>query len=318
MKMQSIIVHSLLATMVLSPGNGPTQTRQPASGQFGQEEVLKIDECKIRLIKERIVTVGASQTGILEYVEPGELGMIVEANKKVAKIRDKVMQQKLIAARKRAESEVEIKYAEASLNVARQKYTEAKSKKGSYAQAEVMNLGLEYRKSQLQLEKAQFDAEIAKLEPIEIEAELENYIMTAPIGGEVSAVLKQTGESVRQGDDILEITDVSEVRAVGRIPVRYQPRITKGTRVRIYLVGTSSAEPPPFDNVFEGKITVIDQRISQVTQELEILATIRNQRDANGNFILREGIKTRMEVLIGDVARAPQRGAASGRSRAQR
>lgn len=295
----------------------PSSQPPVRSGQ--RQGVLPVDECRIQLLESRIVMVGASQTGILEYVEPGEVGKKVVAQRAVAKIRDKVMQEKLAASLKRAESTVEVRYAKAQRAVSLQKFNESEKKPGSYSVAERVNLRLEVQKSDLQVEKATKDAELQSLEPREIRAELENYIMTAPIGGEVTQVLKQTGESVRQGDDILEITDTSEVKAIGRIPIRFQNQVTKGTEVLVYILGANPGDPAPFDNVFKGKITFLSPRVSRVSQEFEVHATITNQVDRNRNFILKEGMKTRMEVRIGTQAAAmPSNGSQQPRRRMPR
>ncbi|MFK7822255.1 MAG: efflux RND transporter periplasmic adaptor subunit [Planctomycetaceae bacterium] len=302
-KMKSAFISVCLMLPLTIPATVPQQQPTSQPPQRGQRRgVLPIDECRIQLLGSKVLVVGASQTGILEYVEPGEIGKKVVSGRAVAKIRDKVMQEKLAASLKRAESTVEVRYAEAQRAVALQKFNESERKPASYSVAERVNLRLELQKSDLQIEKAKFDAEVQKLEPLEIRAELANYIMTAPIGGEVTQVLKHTGESVRQGDDILEITDTSEVEAIGRVPVRFQNQVTKGTEVLIYILGDSPGDAPPFDQVFKGKITFLSSRVSRVSQEYDIHAVIQNQKDRNGNFILKEGMKTRMEILIGNQA----------------
>ncbi len=266
--------------------------------------IVRLEKCRIELLQTRILKVGASQTGILEFVEPGEVGKKVEAGMTVARIRDDVMQEKLKAAQKRVESDIEVRYAIASNRVAEEMYKNALQHAGSYSAAEVMERKLEAEKTRLQIEKAKNDRMLAGLEQGEIEAEIRNFEMKAEISGEVAQILKKKGEAVRQGDDIMEIIDISEIRAIGHVPTRYQSLITKGDTVRVRLLPPKEGEPVPFDNVFEGKITFIAPRVSRVDQTFEIYATIRNQIDANGNYILKEGTHTEMAVLVGPEAGA--------------
>lgn len=290
----------VLATLSVSgfllvPGGAPSQ---PPQGK-----AIEVEECRIELLKSRVVTVGASQSGVLEFVEPGEVGKEVTSGIVVAKIRDNVLQERLKAAEKRVASDIEIRYAQKSNEVSGAKYNKALQNRASYSDAEMMELKLDFEKTKLQIEKAEVDRTLQGLERGEIAAEIDNYQMAAPISGEVSDVLKQGGESVRQGDDIMQIIDTSEIRAIGRVPTRFQSGVRKGQRVRVMLLPLSPEEPPPFNNVFEGKITYLSPRVSRVSQTFEVYATVQNQRDANGNFILKEGMASRMAILM-DAPRA--------------
>lgn len=308
-----LLTLSLAVSAIAQAQTGEAFAPQQQAGSA--QGILKLDECRVELLKSRIIMVGASQTGVLEYVEPGEVGKVVLKDAKVAKIRDEVMQAKLEAARKRVESDIEIRYAQKSHEVATERYRSALKKRESYSPAEMMNLKLEFEKTKLQIEKAEVDRAIQALEQGEIIAELKNYEMTAPISGEVAQILKKTGESVRQGDDIMQIIDTSEIRAIGKLPTKSQALVTKGTRVRIYLLGNSPSDPPPFDNVFEGKITFLDPTVSRVSQTFDIHATVFNQKDRNGNFILKQGMRTRMEVLLGSADVGQRNEASFERSR---
>lgn len=302
-----------LAVFASTASFASPEPRQPVvqeNGNGGLE--LSEKDCRIELLKAKVVVVGATQTGKLTDVEPGEVGQLVENNQIVAKIDAGVMLKKLESAKKRSISDIEVRYAQKSFEVARERYRDALDNKGRYSKAEVINYKLEYEKTKLQIEKAEVDGSIQKLEVGEIEAELENYKMNAPISGEVTEILKRTGESVRQGDDIMQISDLSQVRAVGKIPTSVQNQVTKGTKVLLKLVGPNG-QPAPFDNVFEGKITFIKPRVSRVSQRFEVYATINNQKDRNGNYILKEGMTNQLTVLLGSgrnrtsQADAPQR-----------
>jgi multidrug resistance efflux pump len=298
--MKSLVVTLFLAvsaTVLIQDARFERPAEQQSQGEPGRGQ-LELDECRLELSKEKIIMIGASQTGVLESVEPGEIGLAVRAGNTVARIRSDVMKAKLNSAKKRVESDIEIRYAEASNAAAKQRYRAALAKRKSYSDAELMNLQLEWKKTELQIEKAKIDREMQSFEQQEIIEELKNYVMTTPVSGEVAQVIKKTGESVRQGEDIMQIIDVSEIKAIGKLPVSELRNVPKGTKVEVRLLANSPAEEPPSNKVFKGTITFIDKVVSRVSQTCDIHAKIRNEKDRNGNFILKQGMKCRMVVKL--------------------
>ncbi len=257
---------------------------------------LRVQDPRVELMTERIITVGASQSGMLTSVEPGRVGDMVQQNQIVARIRDNVMQAKQEAATQRAANEVEIQYAEAANKVAAVAFFAATQKRGAYSEAEYRNLELDYKKTMLQIEKAKKDKFLAGLEVKEFAAELANFEMAAPISGEIMEVMKKTGESVRQGDDILQIIDVSKIVIWGAIPFTELPNVSKGTQVLVRIPGNNGV----FQNVFKGKVTFIKKEVSPLKQTVEVRAVVDNQADANGNFILKAGLNVQMDLILGN------------------
>lgn len=267
---------------------------------------LNVSDCRLELLPKNVIMVGATQTGEILSVEPGEVGQMVKAQNIVCRINSAVMEEKLKAAKKRVASDIEIRYAQKSHDVAKAKLDAAKRKRSAYSTAEMMALKLDNDKTQLQIEKAEVDRNIQGLEQGEIEAELRNYVMKAPISGEVTEILKRTGESVRQGEDIMQIIDLSSVRAIGKVPTRFQKLIRKGTKVTVRLASKDPDDPPPFDDVFEGKITFIKPAVSRVSQSFDVYATVINKQDRNGNYILKEGMLNRIEIILDSNPRVGQ------------
>jgi len=282
----------------------PVKAAPASNGQSGRGQAplprnargLRVQDPRVELMTERIITVGASQSGMLTSVEFERVGDMVKRDQIVARIRDNVMQAKQEAAMERAASEVEIRYAEAANNVAAVAFFAAKQKPGAYSEAEYRNLELDYKKTKLQIEKARKDKFLAGLEVKEFTAELANFEMVAPISGEVMEVMKKKGESVRQGDDILQIIDVSQIVIWGAIPITELPNVSKGTPVRVRIPGNDGV----FQNVFTGKVTFIKKEVSPLKQTVEVRAVVDNQADANGNFILKAGLNVQMDLILGN------------------
>ena len=300
--MKSLVVTLFLAVsaavLVQDARFEPPQQQQQQRAGNPERGALELNECRLELLQSKILMIGASQTGVLESVEPGEIGLEVRAGNTVARIRSNVIQAKLEAAKKRVESDIEVRYAEASNAAAKQRYQSAYTKRKSYSTAELRNLELEWKKTKLQVEKAQTDRMMQSFEKQELEEELKNYVMTTPVSGEVTQVIKKTGESVRQGEDIMQIIDVSEILAIGKLPVSQLRNVPKGTEVVVQLLANSPAEEPPSNIAFEGRITFIDKVVSRISQTCDIHAKIRNEKDQNGNFILKQGMKCQMVVKL--------------------
>ncbi len=278
-----------------------TRTVQEQGGRLSNrnDQTIPAVKCRVELLKSRIITIGASQTGTLKFVEPGEVGLMVEKDKIVAQVKDNVIQERKNAAEKRAANTIEIEYAQATNAVSERKYKTAKDNPNSYPVAERMELALDVKKTLLQITKANRDKELAALELGEIEAEISTYEMQSPISGEVTEVMKKTGESVRQGDDIMRITDVSMIRAIGTVSAEHQPEIRKGMRVRVEILPVKGGRKI-YSNVFNGTITFIDHKVSGTYQTFEVYATIKNQKDKNGNYILKERMGTTMKLIRED------------------
>lgn len=263
------------------------------------KEHLRLGDCRIELMKEKIIMIGAGQTGILQSVEPSRIGGRVVTQNVVATIRDTAARKRTAVAATRAEGDVEVKYAQVSRAVAEKQLRIVQKSMENYSPLELDKYTLEYTKAGLQIKKAENDKKIAQAELEEAEAELENFSMKAPISGEVTQILKKRGEAVRQGDDIMEVTDVSEVFVVGQIPTKYQNRIRKGTTVYVQLRPTEEGAGPYDDVVFAGKIRLIGNTVDFMSQEFEVWAEVQNKMDLNtGQYVLKAGMKSKMGIVL--------------------
>ena len=137
----------LASTASLAPAQRSSIRASDKTELDGNNLHLSHKDCRLELLRSKVVILGATQTGELVSVEPGEVGKLVEAGSIVAEINDAVMQAKLAAAIERGKSDIEVRYAEASHELAKEKYRDALKNQGIYSPAEVMNSKLDYQKT---------------------------------------------------------------------------------------------------------------------------------------------------------------------------
>ena len=104
---------------------------------------------------------------------------------------------------------------------------------------------------------------------------------------------------MNQGDLILMITTLEYMRAVGYVDAQYLDRIREGNRVLV-RVDFSDKELDIEQETFEGNLYFVAPRVDEYLKECEVYVKVRNKRNRNGLYILREGMDVRMEVLIGE------------------
>lgn len=212
------------------------------SGAHGQERV-PVSKGAIRILKE--VPLSSEIPGHLIYVNPTEEGQLVRKGEVVIRLNDDLITAQHLLAKRKAASEVEIKFAEVALDKATvdlEVQMEANSlSPGTYTESEIRQSRLEVKKAEAQLEKSKEDKIILELEAQAKGVELKQYEVESPIDGVVTEVHRWPGEAVRQGDAVLTITDLTVVRAVLDVDYGYRDLVSVGDSVEVIATGRSVA-----------------------------------------------------------------------------
>lgn len=260
-----------------------------------------------RVILADEATLASDRPGIVKFVEPEE-GDRVKAGQKVAALKDEVAAAALAVAEETAKNDVEVRFAQKSSDVAKVEYERAleanRKSANNIPEIEILRYKLSYERAKLQIEKAQFDREVAFRQRDEKAAELATYQITAPFDGVVTRVLKQEGEAVQQGDPILQVVKTDVVRVEGWVDVAEAFRVKPGdaVRVRIDLPGLPERAR---GRLFEGKVGFIDVTVNPVTKQIRVWASVPNE----GN-LLKAGLPVAMEIApSGETASADAAGA---------
>jgi macrolide-specific efflux system membrane fusion protein len=207
--------------------------------------LLKIDACVVDLIDD--IDVPARETGPLVDLSVKE-GAAVAHGELLGKIDDQVAQRKLDettaklrAAEKKANSTVEIDYAQATFEVANQEYEINRSlrAKGSISMSEYQKSYLAKQQAELSIVKAKNDLEIERLnaeaQSVELNAvndAITRHQITSPLDGNVLKLYRQPGEWVQAGDKVLQIVRMNRLQVQGFIEAtNFDPHEIDGRKV---------------------------------------------------------------------------------------
>jgi len=233
--------------------------------------VLEVPHCTISLIDR--VTLAADRAGILGLL-PYEEGDEVAAEKLVAQLINQEAAARLELASVAADSEIAIRVAEKTRDVAEAELLQAEDlnrKREVYTAFEIRRLRLNLDQTVLEREKAVHEQELKRLEQAVAQAQLEQHDVKSTLAGTVVRVFKQVGEAVQQGEPLLEIASDKRLRIEGYVPVREVRQLRIGDEVQVELSDDTIAGP-----ALTGKLRFIDLTVQSVTQEVRIWAEVDN------------------------------------------
>lgn len=246
-------------------------------------------------------TVLLDQQAMIATDQPGTLGQItavegqrVEAGQVVARLKSEVAEAALRVATKTADSDIEIRFARAASAVAAKELDRSlranEVTSGTIPELEIDQLRLTAHRSELQIDKAILDHEVAMLQRDEKQAELDRHTISSPINGIVTEVFKNPGEAVQQGDPILHIVRTDVVRVEGYISVAQVSQVQPGDQV---LVRIDLPDLPAelAEMIFQGELVFIDPTVKTVSAGVRVWARVENPDN-----LLKAGLPATMAI----------------------
>jgi len=140
--------------------------------------------------------------------------------------------------------------------------------------------------TEVQMVDAQLAVANAKLAQEEADLALSRRTVTAPISGIIGILPVNAGNFVTTQTSIATIDDRSQLLIDIWVPERYAPQVKIGQP----LTATAIALP---GQVFEGKISAVDNMIDEASRTLRVRAGIANPRD-----VLRAGMSFEVTILF--------------------
>lgn len=260
----------------------PTAT--PASGP------INLTGCQIKIFDE--VQLAVEQAGVLDLVAVE--GQMVQKGELLARTRDDLVKATLAVATRKAMNDVEIRFARKACELAQVEY-ERDLQANSIVPGTVSDLMLRAHrlaaeKALLQLEQAETALEIQKLERNETVELLNMHRVVAPMNGQVRTVFKKKGESVAEGEPILELVNPDRVKVEGYVHLRDLDSVRVGSLVKVQL-DVPDVDLPSERLVFEGHIASVDVKVEPVTHRVKVWAEVKNDKG-----VLRDGLTARMMI----------------------
>jgi multidrug resistance efflux pump len=238
---------SMLLCLVILAISTSNVFGQTAAGQT--KKSISANRANVVILDERELS--AEIPGLLVYVNPPTEGQLVKKGDVVIRLNDTVIKKQCELAQAKAASDVEIKFTEVALakslvdydvQMTQQKESVRRSGKGVYTDSEMRQLELDVEKARASVEKSKEEKHILELEAITKEAELSQYTIVAPNDGVITKIHRRPGQSVRQGDPILTLTDLSVVRAIIFVDYGYRDQVRIGDEVEIMITQPDRTE----------------------------------------------------------------------------
>jgi multidrug efflux pump subunit AcrA (membrane-fusion protein) len=297
-----------------------TSAAQPPAGR----KTIDVYDALVMLIDD--VRVPALEAGRLMNVLVKE-GEIVEAGAVLAEIdnrdtlaKQRIAQGEIDVATAQHESDAEIEVAEKAIEVAKAEYDSNESIRrnnpGAVSETELRKFRFQYERALAQLKVAQVDKVVARLtvdlKKAQYDAtdnQMERLKITAPFAGEVNDTLRQVGEWVQPGDQVVHLVRLDKVRVKGFVYAKNaSPSELKGKPVTI-VVSTAGGK----EETVRGVIDFASQVIEGVgdTRQFRISADIDNKRVTDPDskiesWAIQPGSSARMEIdLSPQVAARP-------------
>ncbi len=277
---------------------------QRAAAPANSAELLN---CYVTQIEE--VQVPAQEAGVLVKVDVRE-GDAVATGQLLAQIDDiqprmqqRVAQFELQVAREEANSDINVRYAQATEAVARQEWYQAeeanKKVKGAVPQAEVRRLVLKQNEAALSIEQADMRRRIAALEVKVSEAKLEAATVgierrqiVAPLDALVVKVHHHQGEWVQPGVPVVHLIKLDRLWVEGSLKAQqYTPAEVHGRPVVVKVTLARGRE-----ETFPGNIVFVKPNV-EADDTFLVRAEIANKQE-NGFWLLSPGMPAKMTVQI--------------------
>jgi multidrug resistance efflux pump len=261
---------------------------------------LVIENCFVLIFDD--IDVPALEAGPLmelkvregQYVEKG--GELAKLDDRIALARQDTAQAKLIAAQVRAGDDVEIRYAEASYNLASKEedINRDLAAKKAIPLYEYERSRLATKQAELQKERAGHDlqiaAEDAKVAEYALQTEKEilaRHTIRAPISGDVLQIYRRRGEWVNAGDKVMRMVRMDRLRVSGSLAAgRYNPGDVLGRPVTATVTLFNGERKE-----VTGEIVFVDLEQTAAASgsgSVAIWAEIANQRQGDQWLILAE------------------------------
>lgn len=225
---------TLIALLALTgPVARPTTQLAPQAGAPQGGAAVTIPHCLVSVIDD--VQVPAQESGLLlaVNVEDGTLvkksDLLAQIDDRAAKLQRYAAEVEREAALAKASDDIEVRLAEASLEVAQADV--ASSEKindktpGLVPATEFRKLKLVRKRAELQIDKSKLDLSVAKMTADvhdaavkAAEQTIERRRILSPTDGVVLARLKQTGEWVNAGEPVLRVIRMDRLRVEGLLP----------------------------------------------------------------------------------------------------
>lgn len=267
--------------------------RAPVAGQEPAEPVtstITVEDCQVRVVNR--VLLAAERDGVVDRIVV-RTGDTVQEGAELLLLRSEVPRAMLELAEFQAHNDVNLRLARVLRESLKGDYEEVLEleMQNAISSREVRFRKREYDRAVLTVEQREDELRLAQLEAERARAELNACRVTAPFAGTVTRVIKSPGESVQDGEPVVELvsTRLVHVEGYGRLADFWN--VAAGARVQVQLDAPELADLGLADEPVEGTLILVDPLVQPVARQVRIVAEV-----ANPDNVLRDGLTARMTV----------------------
>jgi len=303
------------------PRQTPTALRNKQAVTQGSERRAVVDHCLVSLIDD--VNVSAQEAGVLltvpvsdgQSVRIGEL--LAQTDDRRAQVARETAEIELRAAQEKADDDIEVRYAEAAHDVARQEFENAleinRNAPKTVPKSEVRRRELAMKRARLQIDRSKLDLRVAKMSA---EVHLANVKaaeqavarrkILSPVNGQVVSVLIRPGEWVDPGDAVVRLVRLDRLRVEGFLDAsRFDPAVVDQRPVSVSVESDAGRTEQ-----FVGQVVYVSPLI-QSGDKYRVRAEVENRTEQR-HWRLKPGKTARMTIQLASppatTARSADRG----------
>ena len=249
-------------------------------------KTVEISSAIVKLIDN--VEIPAESSGVIEQLSFRE-GSLVTVGQEIARIKNSQLvielgraEVNLKIARAASENNIDIRFAEKSLEVSSARVTRSRNSNqrvpGVIPKGRVQEQQLEAHRDKLRVEQAGRDQEKSKMECDLAEADvalaklkLEKSVIRSPIDGMVVAVERKPGEWVQPGDTVVRIVRMNRLRIEGFVSAGDASRIQVGNSATVKLLQSHLQ-----DVEMAGHVIFVNPEANPVNSKVPIWVEVEN------------------------------------------
>ena len=284
----------IMAVYPLLPGRS-IQAAPPV--KESSRDAVVIQHCEVTYEKSTIVS---GHTGAGTHLPLREclvrLGDRVKAGQVLGRLADRELRTQLARLKVEAQSDIEIRLAEARRDelihkLKRIEKLRGKSQGGYVSDEEYETARIQVETARLTVEDAKYKHDIAAMECKATEVQILSREIVAPHDGYIVEIFKKPGETVVAGQPVFHIVDADRLRVTAYSNLADYTKIRAGQRIEITpeLVAADPLAPP---RKLEGKIFFVDRQIDPKSQTCRIVAEVDNH-----DVGLAAGLEVRMTIF---------------------
>ena len=259
---------------------------------------IELHHCELEFEQSTMV---GTNTGIYGAITVKEylvqLGDKVKAGDIIGRLDDRELRGRYVVLEETANNDINVRVAESrlkeSLNNLKRIENLRLRNKSFLSDAEYERTRLDSETVRLLADQAKHLFKVAKLECLEVKAQLSNREVRSPHDGTLVEILKKPGESVNINEPMFQVVNTEVLRVTGYANLEHLNKVAAGQMVEIYPE-VDSFDPAPSKALIGsvGKVIFVDRRVDPKTRTFKIIA-----RAEGANENLSSGMEARMVIF---------------------